>query len=180
MDALKSIAGESDSTDIEMMKYALGIHEQQEEKVKADLISEASIISSIYTVRAIYDMFSHLVNGLVLAGELREHECDIKKVSKKLPDSTLQSKLTSLLDSNWFKYVDGFINTTKHRNLVGHSFTISFQENKAGARIAGFSYGNDTHESFWARELLEGIVSVKNDLILCGDSLNDSLLRGVA
>ncbi|QBQ53383.1 hypothetical protein [Nitrosococcus wardiae] len=180
LNALDSIVGDSDSTDIEMMKYVFCIHEKQEEKTKADLVSEASIISSIYTIRAIYDMFSHLVNGLVLAGKFTERECNLKKVVKNLSHSTLQSKLDFLLDSSWFKYVDGFVNTTKHRNLVSHSFTVCFQENKVGAKIAGFTYENVAHQSYWARELLEGIVSVKNDLIACGNSLNDHCLRRVA
>lgn len=179
-EALDSMVGDSDSTDIELAKYVFGIHEQQEEKVKNDLVGEASIISSIYTIRSIYDMFSHLVNGLILADKFSEHDCDIKKVSKALPNSNLQQKLSSLLSSDWFKYIDGFVNTTKHRNLVGHSFTISFQENKVGARLSGFTYKNDTHQPYWAHDVLDGIVIVKNDLVGCGIALNDHCLRGVA
>lgn len=84
----------------------------------------------------------------------------------------LKEMLGVLLKSHWFKYTEAFINTTKHRNLVEHSVSVSFEENKAGVQLGEFKYQSASYPKYWAQEILAGLVDVKNDLVACGRALN--------
>jgi hypothetical protein len=130
--------------------------------------------------RGMFDIFSHLVNGLVLASAVPVPKCDISKVAKLLPQSELKDHLNELLSSEWFSYVVGSINTTKHRWLIQHQFSVSFEESSAGIWFDAFEYAGKHHPSYWSGAVLQGVLNVKNTMIACGRSLNRLVLHGNA
>jgi hypothetical protein len=117
-------------------------------------------------------MFSQLVNGLVLSSSIPIEDCNISKVVKKMPESELKRCLAELLESHWFAFVAGFVNTTKHRQLVQHQFSISFEEGAVGIQIGAFEYKGKQFPPYWSDEVLRGVVSVKNKVVDCGCALN--------
>jgi hypothetical protein len=171
-DALKGIVDESDPAGLKNMALVFGTSEQQKEYSYAKLVSEANIIGCIHAVRSIFDIFSHLVNRLILSKPIPLYLCDIGKVHEAMPQSELKDQLGQLLRSDWFNYVSGFINTTKHRKLVLHGFSVSFEENIAGVRVGAFEYKGKTYPAYWGTEVLQGVVEVKNTVIACGRTLN--------
>lgn len=169
---MKGIIHDDDPHGMKNMRFIFGADEQQDEYNQAKLISEAHILGCIHCARAMFDVFSHLVNGLVLGNAISVRDCTIKSVAERLPDSQLKTELKTLLKHHWFRYVDGFINTAKHRGLVQHAFQVSFVGEKAGVHLAGFEYKGTKFPPYSVDELLAGVLEVKNRIVDCGRSLN--------
>lgn len=177
-DAMKGIMHYDDPHGIKNMEFVFGLHEQQIEFNQAKLISEAHILGCIHCVRAMYDIFSHLVDVLILNEKIGIKNCDIKKIEKALPSSGLKTELRKLLNSKWFKYIDAFINTAKHRGLVQHEFRISFVDETSGIRLAPFKYDKKEFDTYSTKELLKGVLEVKNRIAVCGQILNTQVISG--
>lgn len=175
-DAMKGIVHDDDPHGIKNMQLVFGSDDRQDAYNQAKLISEAHLLSCLHCARAMFDIFSHLVNGLMMEKVIPVRYCTLKKVAKRLPVCPLKSELQSLLENKWFKYVDGFLNTAKHRGLVQHSFHVSFIDASAGIRLAGFEYEGITHPQYSADELLRGVLEVKNKIVDCGMLLNDAVI----
>lgn len=171
-DALKGIVDDHDPIGRKNFEFILGSSEQQKDFNRARLVSEANIIGCIHTARNIFDIFAQLVNGLALNSAIEIRSCNIHAVHDNLPPSPLKDCISELRDSDWFNYISGFINTTKHRRLIQHSFTLSFAEGFAEVRISAFKYNGRDYPAYWANEVLRGVVEVKNRIIVCGCALN--------
>jgi len=174
-DALKDLVDESNPHNEENMLLMLGISTNQDEYSYAKLANEAHIIGAIHTIRSMLDMFGQLLNGLMLNNSIPVKDCTIQKARDALPDSALRQDMDELLDSYWFKYVSAFINTVKHRRLVQHAFSLSFQENAAGIRIGAFSYRDDHYDAHWGMDVLKGVYELSNRTVQCGIALNRQL-----
>ena len=171
-DALKGIIDETDPTGIINTSFVFGASDRQEEYVYAKIVNEANVIGCIHAVRSIYDIFAQLANGLLLNCSIPLHLCDVGRVQESIPKSELKTQLGKLLDSDWFNYIVGFINTTKHRRLVQHQFSVSFEHGIAGIRLGAFEYKGRSFPSYWGTEVLQGALEVKNTVIDCGRALN--------
>src|SRR5439155_11283933 len=99
--------------------------------------------------------------GLALESPLPVRDCDIRKVHRALSASDLKAHIGELLESAWFHYVSDVVNTIKHRTLVQHNFSVSFEEQVAGIRIGAFKFEDRSYRAYSANEVLEGIVDVK-------------------
>lgn len=171
-DALKGIIDENDPSGMKNMEFIFGISERQDDYALAKLVNEANVIGCIHAVRSIFDIYSHLVNGLLLNKGIPDHTCDIVKAHDALPPSALKDCISQLLASDWYNYVVGFINTTKHRRLIRHKFSVSFVTAAAGIQFDTFEYRGRVFPTYWANEVLQGSLDVKNSVIACGRALN--------
>jgi hypothetical protein len=179
-DALNGIVNTDEPHGEQNLMLVLGASANQEEFAYAKIVSEANLIGCIYTARSLLDIFSHLINRLVLRSSLPVRDCDIRSATKALPKCELKGKLEALISSPWFGYVSAFVNTAKHRQLVQHTMSISFKENVAGIRIGAFQYGSTEYPACWANEFLQGVIDIKNSVVVCGCTLNRMLLRSDA
>ena len=139
------------------------------------LIVRANVIACIYTIRNAYDHFAQLCNALLLLPAIPVDECNFYKVKNRLPQSILKEELEQLSQSEWFKYIAAYSNTSKHRALVQQSMHISFVNGTAGIRADGFVH-DQAHEPRLISDLLEGVLEVKNQIIVCGRALNAQVL----
>ena len=171
-DALKGIVDEENPTGMENTSFVFGASDRQGEYARAKVVNEANVIACIHTSRNIFDIFAHLANGLLLEPPIPLHLCDVVKVQSALPESELKSQLGDLLGSDWFNYVVGFVNTTKHRRLVQHQFSVSFEHGMSGIRLGSFEYKGRAFPSYWGTEVLQGALEVKNRIVDCGRALN--------
>ncbi len=163
----------------------LGSFPEQKNYQKASLVHEANTIALLYTTRSIYDIFAQLINSLILEDKLSLERCDIKKVRNALENGEIKQLLGDLLDSIEFKYVDGFINSVKHRQLIQRMTTLDFESNRVGVRFSGFHYKKNRNEkeekfpSLWSDEVLVIAVHVKNQIVEAGILLNKQyILKG--
>jgi hypothetical protein len=139
------------------------------------LVVRANVIACIHTVRNAYDHLAQLCNALVLIPPITVKDCDFNKVRRRLPQSELLDEFDRLGDSDWFKYVAAYSNTSKHRALVQQSFHLSYANGTAGLRAESFQH-DQSYPSYMIGELLEGILEVKNNIIACGRALNKLVL----
>lgn len=171
-DAMKGIIRMDDPHGIENLRLVFGDSERQDEFYLAKIASEANILGCIHSTRAIFDVFSHLVNGLLLGGRLSAKQCNIEAAAGMLEHSALKRALEDLLNSYWFSYVKSFVNTAKHRRLVQHGLHVSFVDSDAGIRISAFEYEGSSFPSYSVEELLAGVLDAKNRIVDCGRALN--------
>jgi hypothetical protein len=174
-DAMKGIVNETDSGDTDTLLLVFGTSEKQGDFEYAKVVSEAHFIGCLHTARGLWDLFAQLMNALVLTAPLPVAACDIHRVAAALPQSHLKTKVDALLASHWYRYVQSYINTTKHRRLVQHLISVSWAENRAGIKFGAFTYGNQSFKEYWGTEVLEGAIEVKNSIIACGRLLNSEL-----
>jgi hypothetical protein len=177
-DALKGLVNEENPAGKENFLLVLGASKQQEEFEHAKVVSEAHIIGCLHTARSLLDVFSQLVNVLLLVKPLPVGACDFKQLTAALPNSGLKARLEELLTSHWYSYLAAFINTTKHRQLVRHLISMSVEENRVGIQIGAFSYSGRPFKAYWGNEVLEGAIGVKNSIIACGRLLNSACVGG--
>ena len=154
------------------LRFVVGSDSDQENFQTALLINEANTISLLYTVRSLYDIFSQLLNSLVLNGKYRLHECDIKRVYEDLSESEIKQLLAKLLSSYEFKYIDGFVNCSKHRHLVAQNVYFSFGDGRSGVKFSNFSYKGEPYSEQWSEDILHHAVYVKNHIRMLGCLLN--------
>ncbi len=179
--AMKGIIDETKPQSSENLMLIFGVSERQDQFAYAKIVSEANILGCLYTARSLWDLFGQLVNALILVAPLTVDCCNIKSVHGLMSASPLKVKLDGLLKSHWYTYVEAFINTTKHRQLVQHMMTVSIEKDRAGIRIGSFAYNryNRTKlfKTYWCHEVLEGAIEVKNKIIECGRLLNASYVN---
>jgi hypothetical protein len=179
-DAMKGVIYEDDPYGMKNLRLVFGDDERQDQLNRARIASEAHTLAAVRSARAMWDVFAFLVNDVALGSRLEERECNIFSVRDALPKSKLKSSLGDLTSSEWFRYVNAFVNTAKHRNLVPQSFRVSFEDDKVGIRIEAFEYNGKPFPSYWIRELLHGVLDVKNRLVDCGRSLDEHVTGATA
>jgi len=170
-DALKIFVGDGEVDHINVIKALLGEADRIETNL-AYIRSEAHLTACIHTVRGSLDIFSNLINALLLEERIPLHVCDIYKAHQALGESPLKAQLGALLGSSWFTYMSGLINVTKHRQLVRHEVAVSMEENRSGVRIGSFEYKGKAFPAYWGIEVLTGVLEVKNTFVACGRTLN--------
>jgi hypothetical protein len=171
-EALEGFVKEGEPWTEEQLNSILGVGERQTEFAHARLASEAHLLSTLLATRSVYDIFSQVVNELLLSPKLDERDCNIGKVVKRLPAGRLHAQLNKLLTSDWYKYVNGFVNLSKHRFMIEHGVQASFEENTMAIKVGAFEYDTDKWAAKSAKEVLEGAFEVKNKVVECGRALN--------
>jgi hypothetical protein len=160
------------STLLEKMELVIPPEEKRLELWERKLSIQANTQACIYTARSIHDLFAQLVNGLLFQNPIAVHDCDVYKVTQKLEDGELKTTLSNLLGSFEFKYVNAFVNTIKHRNLVDFGTLVSFEENRSGVQFKGFKFKGEPYDKLWAEDVLKLTLTVKNTVITAGCLLN--------
>lgn len=177
-DAMNGIGDPENPQSRKNIEIVLGVSSQQDEFHLAKVASEAHILGAVHSTRAMFDVFALLINTMVLDGKIPEHRCDINRVVQKIPASPLKQELEKLLGSYWFGYVVAFINISKHRMLVRHSFHVGIEEPYVGIRIGAFEYNDQCFPVYQLREFLEGILGVNNAIVRCGKAFNNQVFGG--
>lgn len=154
------------------------VFQPSEELSRNKLSLQAHIQSSIYSSRALYDIFSHLINNVFLDKKIEVHKCSIDIVARELRDGVFKTALLSSVKSDSYLYVNAFVNTIKHRDLVDLNSSIDFVNSRSGVKFNGFKYYNNTFEPLWAVDVLAHSLNVKNDMIDLFNVFESCLVEG--
>lgn len=176
--ALKSHFDNDKTSHAEKFKKIFMRSPDGDDFLEVSITCEANFIACVLTVRNIYDIFSQLINSLLLSSPLKQNRCDIFKVQDMVPEGKLKGELKTLIEMDWFSYVSGFSNTIKHRQLIKTTPRVPLNENRLEPRVDAFDYDGKRFEEFWISDALAGIVDVQNHIIACGIALNEALQRG--
>lgn len=159
----------------EQIKLIFPPEENREEIWERKLAIQANTQACIHSARAIHDLFAQLVNSLILDSKVPVFKCDIYKVTKELHRSDLKEYLQELLGSDEFQYINAFVNTIKHRNIVEFGSLISFETNECGVRFKEFKFNGSKFDQMWAEDVLKFTLEVKNTVVTAGCILNREL-----
>ena len=174
--AMKGIVYEGEKSAQENIRYVFGDAQNQEEYNVAKIVNEANLLGAIHAVRASLDIFSQLVNGLLLMSRYPIGECSIHKVAAALEESPFKSQLQHLQNEPWYRYVSDFVNTIKHRRLMTHRFSVHFDRPGCAIYVDGFEYQGRSHPQFSDTDILKGTIEVYSSIVDCGTALNTQVL----
>lgn len=180
-DAFAAYQVEHDPDGIKMFAGAMMMGTDNEFE-NARLASEANLIAAINITRNTFDIFAQLLNALALLYPLSIQHCTISKVRDGLPEGTLKAEITRVTRLPWFRYLAGFSNTIKHRQLVSHEPSSKHHESTGeylggGAEVASFEHQGRKFKSYWVQEVLDGTVEIHNEIVVLGISLNEWCLH---
>ncbi|HHF0488762.1 TPA: hypothetical protein ACPHTX_004147 [Vibrio antiquarius] len=163
-----------DSTDTKVgLRRVLSRNNIQEEDLEYKVLAvQAHLHAALQNARAMYDILAQLLNALLVLEPRPIHKCYITDVYESLPNGKVKVELDNILSSHEYRYVNGFVNTIKHRNLVQCGQSVDFIENRYSIRIKAFSYSGVNYEQKWAVDVLEHGLTIKNRIIDVGRLLN--------
>jgi hypothetical protein len=180
-DAFAAYHVEHDPDGIKMFAGAMmmGTDDEFED---AKLASEANLIAAINITRNTFDIFAQIVNALALPHPLGIEHCTISKVRDGLPKGALKMEIKRVTQLPWFRYLSGFSNTIKHRQLVSHEPSQKHKEHTGeylggGAEVAAFEHQGRKFKGYWVQEVLEGTVEMHNEIVSLGIALNEWCLH---
>lgn len=142
---------------------------------EAKLGIQAETQATVHNARSIHDMFSQIANSLLLSPPIEIRKCNISNLTYKLPQSKLKDYLNEMLDTEAYLYVNSFLNTIKHRNLVMLESKLDLQEGRGGVQFQGFKFGKNKFSPLWAIQVIEKALEVKNRVVKAGNLLNAEL-----
>lgn len=137
-----------------------------------------NFIAAIHSSRNLYDIFSHLINRLVLNERaLEEEDCNIERVAKILPPSQLKSVVSDFLKSDSYRYVAAFSNFSKHNSLIPIKYSLNVPTDEFRAVVRAFEHKRNKFGETSLQDALDRVLHVKNQIVLCGLEL-DSAIKG--
>lgn len=168
-----SVISRLDSDDPEIvMRIVFSLDSERNNLENEVIIAQAHLHAALQNVRSMYDILAQLLNALLVYEPIPAHSCDICRVCKSLPNGNVKTELEKILASFAYQYVNSFVNTIKHRNLVQFNRQLDLLEGRASIRIKPFSYSGNFYEQKWAMDVLKYGLDVKNQLIEIGRLLN--------
>ncbi|WP_407730452.1 hypothetical protein ACJJU9_08475 [Pseudomonas helleri] len=176
-DAFAAFNTENDPHGAKFEDHIYLCHDDEGVLQKADLVSQANLIACIATTRNSFDSFGQLLNGLLLPEPLTGIFY-VYNVRDKLRAGDLKNRLSDALSSDWFGYMNAFMNEVKHHRLIVHRPSISWIDDNRGGKVEGFTHKGKDYPACWVREALEGAVELQHSLQECGVQLNRLYLGG--
>lgn len=181
--AFAAYHADHDPDGIKMFAAAMmaGSDEELEEFAAAKIASEANLIAAISITRNTFDIFAQIVNAIALPNPIPIEDCTISKVRDTLPEGPLRKEITRATKLHWFRYLAGFSNTIKHRQLISHKTSQKYEEGTGeylggGAEVAAFKHHRKEFKSYWVKEVLQGTVEMHNEIVILGITLNEHCL----
>lgn len=172
-----SVISRLDSDDPKMaMRLVFSIDFERIDVENEVISAQAHLHAALQNVRSMYDILAQLLNALLVREPIPIHLCDICKVCKSLPNGNVKTELEKILASFEYQYVNSFVNTIKHRNLVQFNRELDLHESRASIRIKPFSYSGYFYDQKWAIDVLKYGLDVKNQLIEIGQLLNSECI----
>ncbi len=154
-----------------------------EEWTKVKFESESYIEAALQASHSLADIIAQIVNIAVLGGHFIEAEVSFMRVHQQLINQGVAENVVNsfqqFLNSQEYQYINGFVNTIKHRNLIYTDFQIEFgvgTRNEQGMRFKSFTYNNVQFTIKWASDIVEKMIpQVDNGIIDIGNAINDYL-----
>lgn len=121
------------------------------------------------------DIIAQILNKAILNGLLTEEETSIYKVIARFPKEDeaqdLESAVKKLISSDAFLYIGAFVNTIKHRTLIGMEFRID--STGRNLRLHDFDYHEKHYPITSAETITIGYLNEIEKLI--GDIINETI-----
>lgn len=154
------------SSDSELFNAVFGSFESEDLFQEVSGQVQANIVACTQSLHAMADTFGHVVYyALNLEGDpssrLSPRDITIFRVIKsiaKFSDADeVRAELSSIVEEGSFQYLSDLVNHSKHRSLIGTSFTINMTgDGRAhGFAIKEFNYEGRSHSSRWVDDFIK-------------------------
>ncbi len=138
---------------------------------------------TIAAAQSIHSMGDILANACYWAMRLDQShpEVDLKRLTLRCIQkcaqtsadfSHLNQPINVLLDSREWKYLNAFVNRTKHVSLVFGLLQASFDEDRGGIKLKSFEYKGERYDKKWIDGLLNELSVAYRSLCDVGLGLN--------
>lgn len=127
--------------------------------------SEAHLIAFAQNLHSTADICAHIITYCItnlkvfeLKNESRINLHFVKDQLDKPETQNLKTTIITLLDSKEFQYLNAFVNTIKHKEIISTNDFVSFETQPNPSRylkIDSFSYKKKQYESILSSELSE-------------------------
>ena len=150
----------------------------------ARLHAEAHTIAAAQSLHSTADIMALVIfwalNFPKCAKAPDEHRLNLYQVRNHLqnePNCTdIRDAINALLESDQFKYLNAYVNTTKHRSLVQVKYTAHLDPTdkpRQGLKIVAFEYNNKQFDERWAKDFLFSEAQhVRDGILFIGNTLN--------
>jgi hypothetical protein len=164
---------------IAAVKMILSNGEEALQAREAKLAGEANVIACAQSTHSASDILGYVItHSLNLKLEDgKKHELPLAVVNKRL-SGEFKDKVTRLLGLQEFRYLQDFVNTTKHVSLVFSNYTVKLEpdaEVDHGLKFKSFRCRSRTHPEKWARQFICELQAVAREYVQIGRALNDAL-----
>jgi len=152
---------------IEIVKAIFGHFSESDKCVKFKIAvfnAEANLIAFAQSLHSLGDICAHIIvySNHELKNAFAKKRIGIKELAnyfkKNVPQEELLKSINKLLDSQEYKYLEGYVNITKHSSLVSTRYTVSFETNETPKhyfKIEDFKYKKEHFKSISSTELME-------------------------
>ena len=147
---------------------------------ETELESKSQTEAVAQILHSMADNIAQIINKSILSKHGIEKPIDkvslkgIKEVLSDI-DENIFSAVTTLLDSPEFKYIDAFVNTTKHQKIVNHKWMFDSRKpfTRNEIKFKEFNYKEKDYPQTWSDDII-GQYRTRIIYLICdiGNQLN--------
>jgi hypothetical protein len=116
--AFVSVFDTEEDEPVSVIKMVLSTGEEATKYHEAKFIYEANVIACAQAMHSVADIVSHVILDALNIDGLDENYLDLKTIQKHVSNVKLKEKIVRVLGLTSFRYLQDFVNTTKHVSLV--------------------------------------------------------------
>ncbi|TVY01480.1 hypothetical protein [Paenibacillus cremeus] len=145
--------------------------------------TESNFIASLQAIHPIADIMGQIINGAVLNNLMAIHQVSLQRIKTALEADTryinILTAVNDLIESQEYKFLDGFVNTIKHRKLIETLHHGEFgpnTEQRNGLKTEEFSFRQNTFAPMWIDDVIDNYIGeVIDKTMTIGNAINDYL-----
>ena len=142
-------------------------------------IYEANIIAAAQSTHSVSDIIAHAIYDCLNMSGVDQYEMNLKSVKSKLPKSELKDEVVSFLGRADFRYLQDFVNTTKHISLVKTRSNVDLTKTpyEYEINVDEFSCRGRSHQSKLGSVFLEEMSYLALHYINLGNAITEHLKK---
>jgi hypothetical protein len=146
---------------------------------EARLIYEANVIACAQAMHSVSDIISHVILDSLAIRDVDDENLDLKTIQRLLPESSLKNRVVRTLGLDYFRYLQDFVNTSKHVRLVGSQYTVDLtgvEKVPHGVKFRQFECKGRLHKEKWGETFLKEMKQLSIEYVHLGCALNDYMV----
>ncbi len=174
-DAFTSVFENVEHESISVVNMILSTGEEASKLHEARLIYEANVIACAQAMHSVTDIISHVILHAIAINGVDEENLCLKSIRKHVPSSGLKDKIVRVSGLKSFRYLQDFVNTTKHIRLVASAYTVDLtgkEEHSHGVRFKAFTCKDRSHPEKWGLDFLEELKQLSIEYVNLWQELN--------
>ena len=132
---------------------------------------------SISLCHQMCDIFSQVVNALMVVNKAKRAKCGMKAIRwRNFKNENVKTAVNELIDSYEFRYIDALTNTYKHHELVRSVISNTPERDYNVMVIESFKRGKDWYKKTEATMVLEIMTDLATRIVKIGIMINKELV----